>query len=50
MPLSLFPSHLTVEHLDTVYPGHWDAELRQTVKYWLKDLKNGMRPLTLRTD
>src|SRR5690349_4086056 len=49
MPLSLFPSHLTPEHLEHAYPDHWDVELKQTVKFWLKDLQNGMRPLTLRT-
>ncbi len=49
MALSLFPSHLTPEHLEAAYPIHWDIELQQTVRFWLKDLQNGMRPLTLRT-
>ncbi len=49
MPLALFPSKLTAEHFESAYPDHWDPELKQTVRFWLKDLKNGMNPLTLRT-
>jgi integrase len=46
MPLSLFPSHFTPEHLESAYPEHSDAKLKKTFRFWLKDLKNGMRPLT----
>lgn len=49
MPLSLFPSVLTPEHFESAFPPHWEPELKNTVRFWLKDLKQGMRPLTLRS-
>lgn len=49
MTLSLFPSVLTPEHFESAFPTHWEPELKNTVRFWLKDLKQGMRPLTLRS-
>jgi site-specific recombinase XerD len=46
---SLYPQKLTQAHLESGFPDHWDTDLTQTISLWLKDLQNGMRPLTLRT-
>lgn len=49
MTLSLFPSVLTPAHLESAFPEHWENELKNTVRFWFKDLKQGMRPLTDRS-
>lgn len=40
-------SPLKLEHLDSAYLDHWDTELKQTVRFWLKHLKSGMRPVLI---
>jgi site-specific recombinase XerD len=45
----LYPQALTSQHIETCYPVFWDEELIRLVRFWLKDLMAGVRPLTIRT-
>ncbi len=45
----LYFQDVTDEVIDRIYPDFWDDNLKTMARLWLKDLKNGVSPVTSRT-